>query len=153
MKIHIGADHAGFELKEKLIPFIEGLGFEVDDKGATKYDENDDYPDFIARVAQEVSTNPEMARGIVIGGSGQGEAIAANKFPNVRAALYYGGKKDIVILSRAHNDSNILSLGARFITEGEAKDAVALWLETEFSGDERHVRRIDRITEIENFNE
>ena len=147
MKIFIGSDHAGFELKEKIVPFLQELGHEVIDKGAFSYDPNDDYPDFIKPVAQEVSTDPE-ARGIVLGGSGQGEAICANRFNNVRAFEYYApsrGEVNIVEDSRSHNNSNVISLGARFLTEDEAKAAVKLWLETPFSGDERHVRRIDKI--------
>lgn len=147
MKIYIGTDHAGFELKQKLVPFIESLGHEAVDFGAHEYHEDDDYPDFIAPVAKEVSADP-MARGIILGGSGQGEAMVANKFPHVRAAVYYGGTLDIIRLSREHNDANILSLGARFLSEEEAKVAVELWLATPFSGDERHIRRIEKIEKI-----
>lgn len=160
MKIYIGSDHAGFKLKEKLFAMLVEEGYEVVDKGAFKYDETDDYPDFVEAVAKEVSyanasqTNADGTRnnaekeevmGIILGGSGQGEAIDANRFPHVRAAEYYGGPLEIVKLSREHNNANILSLGARFITEEEAKEAVKLWLTTPFSGDERHVRRINKI--------
>ncbi len=145
MKVFIGADHAGFELKEKLLAMLVEEGYEVTDKGAFKYNENDDYPDFIEAVAREVSENPDGARGIILGGSGQGEAIDANKFPHVRAAEYYGGPLEIVKLSREHNDANILSLGARFVGEDEARVAVKLWLSTPFSGEERHVRRIAKL--------
>lgn len=144
MKIYIGTDHAGFELKQKLVPFFQSLGHEVVDFGAHEFHEGDDYPDFIAPVAKEVSADP-TARGIILGGSGQGEAMVANKFPHVRATVYYGGTLDIIRLSREHNDANILSLGARFLTEEEAKAAVELWLSTPFSGEERHVRRIEKI--------
>ena len=146
MRIYIGSDHAGFELKQKLIPFVQSLGHEVVDKGAFASDEHDDYPDFIVPVAEEVVKNP-FSRGIILGGSGQGEAIAANRVKGARAAVFYGGPLDIVELSREHNDANILSLGARFVSEGEAQTAVQLWLETEFSGDERHTRRIKKIDE------
>lgn len=145
MRIFIGSDHAGFELKGKLMAYLLGEGHDVQDKGAFKYEGEDDYPDFISAVAKEVSLRPEEVRGIILGGSGQGEAIDANRFPHVRAAEYYGGPIEIVKLSREHNDANILSLGARFMTEQEAKDAVKLWLATPFSGDERHVRRINKI--------
>jgi len=146
MKIFIGSDHAGFELKEKLIPYLKNLGYEVEDKGAFSLDPSDDYPDFVKPVAEEVSKDPE-AKGIVIGGSGEGEAIATDRFPNVRTAVWYGGNLEPLKLSREHNDANILSLGARMMSEGEALEAVKLWLETPFSGDERHVRRIEKIDE------
>ena len=144
MKIYIGSDHAGLELKSKLIEFLKSLGHEVEDKGAFSPEPNDDYPDFIKPVAQAVANEPE-SRGIVIGKSGQGEAMCANRFKNVRAAVYYGGSIEIVRLSREHNDANILSLGARFIEANEALETVKLWLETPFSGDERHVRRITKL--------
>lgn len=144
MKIYIGTDHAGFELKEALVPFLRELGHDVEDKGAHTYEALDDYPDYIRLVAEAVAGNPG-SRGIIIGGSGQGEAICANRVSGVRAAVYYGGPLDIVILSREHNDANILSLGARFVDEGEAKKAVRLWLETPFSDEEKHARRIKKI--------
>lgn len=144
MKIYLGADHAGFELKGKIIPFLKELGHEVEDMGAHTLEALDDYPDFIRPVAEVVAANPG-SRGVILGGSGQGEAICANRTSGARAAVYYGGAVDIVILSREHNNANILSLGARFIEEGEAKDVVKLWLETPFSGDERHMRRIQKI--------
>lgn len=144
MKIFIGADHAGFELKAKLIPFLIELGHEVVDKGAYELNKNDDYPDFVGPVGEEVSNNID-AKGIVIGGSGEGEAIATDRFPHVRTAVWYGGNKEPLILSREHNDANILSLGARMIGEDEALEAVKLWLETPFSGDERHIRRIAKL--------
>lgn len=156
MKILFATDHAGFELKEKLVPYIKELGYEVEDLGAYKYDENDDYPDIISKVARKVSDDSENMKGIILGGSGQGEAITANKFPNVRAIVFNGQceKKDGVkvpneiIISREHNDANILSLGARFLSESGAKEAVKVWLETKFLGDERHKRRIAKIDEI-----
>ncbi|MHB1330616.1 MAG: RpiB/LacA/LacB family sugar-phosphate isomerase [Minisyncoccota bacterium] len=156
MKIFVASDHAGFGLKEKLKPFLESLGHEVIDKGAYEYNEDDDFPDFIPGVAREVSMDPNNTRGIIIGGSGQGEAMLANRFKNVRATVFYGGGRSlveesdtIIKLSRYHNDANILSLGARFINIDQAKDATKEWLETLFPGDERHKRRIakfDRAT-------
>ena len=143
-KIVIGSDHAGFELKEKLKVYLKGLGYEVEDKGAFEYDADDDYPDFIMPVAEAVSENPEL-KGIILGGSGQGEAIAANRFPNVRAVVFYGEPTEIIKLSREHNDANILSLGARFLKDTEAIEAVKLWLDTPFSNDGRHVRRIKKL--------
>ena len=150
MKIFIGSDHAGFELKKNLIEYLEDLGHDVRDMGAKKMDQNDDYPDFIIPVAKEVSHSPEKLRGIVIGGSGQGEAMCANKVYGVRAAEYYGGNRDIVRLSREHNDANVLSLGARFVAFDEAREAVRLFLETPFSGAERHIRRIRKFYSIKN---
>ena len=133
MKIYIGTDHAGYVLKNKLVSSLKGQRHEVIDMGAFEYNEGDDYPDFVVPVARAVSKNPDNARGIFLGSTGQGEALAANKFPYVRAVVYYGEAKpvvdnesDIIIRSRQHNDSNILSLGARFITEEEAKVAVKM---------------------------
>jgi ribose 5-phosphate isomerase B len=156
MKILVGSDHAGFGHKEKLKEYLKELGFEVEDKGAFEYNEQDDYPDFIIPLAQEVSKRPNELKGIIIGGSGQGEAMTANKFRHVRAAVYYGNAQcivpdknySIVRLSREHNDANILSLGARFITEEEAKRVVGEWLKTPFTDDERHQRRIDKMDRI-----
>lgn len=146
MKIYIGSDHAGYELKEKLKIFIESLNLEVIDKGAFSLDVNDDYPDFIIPVAEEVARDHE-SKGIVLGGSGEGEQIAANKIDGIRALEYYGGNLNIVKLARQHNDANILSLGARFVDEIEAKEAVKMFFDTPFSGDERHIRRINKIEE------
>jgi ribose 5-phosphate isomerase B len=161
MKIFIASDHAGFELKKAIIEDITFSGSTVVDCGAYELDIDDDYPMIIQKAAQAVSeaegvridggvdyTDGEV-RGIVIGGSGQGEAIVANKFPHIRAVVYYGGVQEIISLSREHNDANILSLGARFISESEAIMAVRLWLGTQFSQEERHVRRIEQIEEIE----
>jgi len=152
-KIYIGTDHAGFELKQELLPFIMSLGYEVVDCGAYKNEEGDDYPDFIEPVAKAVALNPEHNLGIILGGSGQGEAIVANRFPNVRAIVFYGDpglfpKYDIVKLGRYHNDSNVLSLGARFLKVKDAKVAVKSWLETNFSNGERHKRRIKKIERV-----
>lgn len=152
-KIYIGTDHAGFAMKQELIPFIKDLGYEVVDCGAYEYDATDDYPDFISPVAKAVALNPESNCGIVLGGSGQGEAMVANRYPNVRAVVFYGNsgifsKNEIVKLSREHNDSNILSLGVRFLKIREAKNAVKIWLGTHFSNEERHIRRIKKIERI-----
>jgi ribose 5-phosphate isomerase B len=153
-QIYIGTDHAGFVMKTKLIPFIQKLGYEVIDCGAYRYDDLDDYPDFIHPVAKAVSLNPKNILGIILGGSGQGEAIVANKFPNVRAIVYYGRGgifKDALLtikLGRFHNDSNVLSLGARMLDFRDAKRAVKTWLSTDFSNGERHVRRIKKIEMI-----
>lgn len=147
MKIYIASDHAGFLLKSELMSFLHKQGYEVFDCGPESYNPTDDYPDFVSIVAKYVSEDPSIF-GIVIGSSGQGEAMVANRFPGVRCALFYGGSKHILSLSREHNDANVLSLGAKFLTVSEAKTAVELWLQTKFSGDERHIRRIKKIEQI-----
>ncbi|HAS85039.1 MAG TPA: ribose-5-phosphate isomerase [Candidatus Yonathbacteria bacterium] len=144
MRIYIGTDHAGFELKENLLPFLRAHGHDIEDFGAHKIEALDDYPDFIRLVAEAVAKDPE-SRGIILGGSGQGEAMCANRVKGARAAVYYGGPFDVAVLSREHNDANILSLGARFVDEDEAREVVRVWLETPFSGDERHSRRIQKL--------
>jgi len=148
MKIYFASDHAGFEMKEKLKEYLKGEGYEVEGLGDFVYNENDDYPDFISKAALAVAQDSD-SRGVILGGSGQGEAIVANKVKGIRAAVYYGGPEDIVKLSREHNDANVLSLGARFLSQEEAEKAVDLWLKTSFSGEERHKRRIEKITELE----
>jgi len=141
MKIYIGTDHAGFELKEKLNIYLGELGCEVEDKGAFEYNKDDDYPDFVKPVAEAVAAD-FGSLGIVLGGSGQGEAMCANHTPGIRAVVFYGGNMDIVRLGCEHNNANILSLGARFLDEDTTKEAIKIFLQTEFSGDERHVRRL-----------
>jgi ribose 5-phosphate isomerase B len=153
MKIYIGTDHAGFELKEKLKVYLEelGLGYEVQDFGAFNYVADDDYPDYIKQVAEAVAGD-KGSFGIILGGSGQGEAMCANRTVGVRASVFYGQKEtaspesfEIVKITREHNDANILSIGARFVTDDEAKFACELFLSTKFSGDERHIRRINKL--------
>jgi ribose 5-phosphate isomerase B len=157
MRIFVGADHAGFGHKEKLISYLQELGHEVIDKGAYEYNEDDDFPDYIIPVAREVALRPYEVRGIVFGGSGQGEAMAANKFRGVRATVYYGPRESVVEdasgvsiinVSRGDNDSNLLSLGCRFITVEEMKEAVKEWLEAPFKNTERYIRRIQKMDRI-----
>ncbi len=154
MKIYIGTDHAGLAQKEKIASFLRESGYEVIDQGAHEYDENDDYPDFVIPVAREVSKRPQDVRGIILGGSGQGEAIVANRFKGVRAAVFYGHATSLTSnvsnleLSRQHNDANILAIGSRFVTDDHALEAVQQWLDTPFSGGERHTRRINKIDRI-----
>src|SRR3989338_10925970 len=152
MTIFFASDHAGFELKNKLIEYVKSLGHETIDKGPFSFDPDDDYPDFIQLAAKEVSKNPDSVRGIILGGGGQGEAMAANRFPHVRAAVFYGpippkgiidisGKEssdpfESARLARSHNDANVLSIGARFISLEDAQKAVRVFLETPFSGEE-----------------
>lgn len=146
MIVHFATDHAGFALKNTLVTFVrDELGYEVVDHGAEEYVEQDDYPVYIGHAARAISEDFQNNVAIILGGSGQGEAMAANRFPGVRAAVYYGGDIEIVRLSREHNDANILSLGARFLSEESAKAAVRLWLTTSFSNEERHIRRIKMI--------
>lgn len=158
MKVYFAADHAGFELKNTLLEYVRGLGHEVEDCGAYTFDKNDDYPPIIAGAARKLSADvasEKESRAIVIGASGQGEAMVANRFSGVRCALYYGeaGKQtdaggktlDMISSMRGHNNANALSFGARFLTEDEAREAVSRFLATPFSGDERHVRRIKQI--------
>lgn len=153
--IYIASDHAGFALKDELKGFLITLGYNVIDKGPFTLDENDDYPDCISPVALEVSKDLN-AKGIVIGGTGQGEAIVCNRYKGVRAVVFYGEHEckdgrvipNIIKLSREHNDSNIISLGARILNSSEAKIAVNLWLGTKFSGDERHIRRIKKLDSL-----
>ena len=143
-KIFLGTDHAGFELKENIKKRLKNLGFDVEDCGAFSCNPDDDYPKFILTAARNVADN-KGSRGIIFGGSGQGEAIAANKVKGIRAAVFYCDNLDIIKLSRAHNDANILSIGARFVSGQKAAEAVSLWLKTSFNGDERHKRRINQI--------
>lgn len=157
MRIYLASDHAGFELKSSLIPYLQGLGYETVDVGPYEYDPEDDYPDYVAKAAMHVSENPQNAMGIVIGGSGQGEAMVANKYKRVRAIVFNGQYQptdgrmvpDEIKISRLHNDANVLSIGARFLNDREAKEAVERWLQTSFSGEERHKRRLEKIEAIE----
>lgn len=143
MKIYLGTDHAGFDMKESLKTWLVSLGHDVEDMGAHTLELGDDYPDFVTPVAKAIASDNE-ARGIILGGSGQGEAMCANRIKGVRAMVYYGGTDDFVALSREDNDCNILSLGARFLSLEEAQKAVETFLATSFSNDERHVRRISK---------
>ena len=152
MKVIFASDHAGYSLKESLRAFVESLGHDVVDVGAHEYDPEDDYPAYCAEAARAVAQEPETTRAILLGGSGQGEAMVANRFRGVRAVVYNGESRgalynelDEIALSREHNDANVLSLGARFMVIEEAKEAVQRWLETPFSGEERHRRRIANI--------
>lgn len=164
MKIYLGSDHAGFDLKEAIKHYLSEGGHEVVDCGNTQLDRSDNYVEFVTAAARQAAQDP-AAKAIIFGGSGQGEAIAANRLHNVRAAVYYapgnareldvsgapsaGDGFDIVRLSRLHNDSNVLSLGARFITFEQAKAVIGVWLETEFSGDQRHIDRNRQLDALE----
>ena len=145
MKIHLATDHAGLELKEKVKLYLSDLNYEVIDHGSYEYDAIDDYPDFIFPCANAVSNDPE-SKGIILGGSGQGEAMAANRVKVVRAAVFYNGPDEIIKLSRQHNNANILSLGARFMSEEEMYKIIEVWLSTDFEFG-RHQRRIEKLDE------
>tara|TARA_Y100001968_G_scaffold160394_1_gene146611 strand:+ start:172 stop:609 length:438 start_codon:yes stop_codon:yes gene_type:complete len=143
MKIALATDHAGFDLKEQIKKKLLKQNFEVKDFGAFDYDAVDDYPDFIMPAAKFVAKNSDYL-GVILGGSGQGEAMAANRITGVRAAVFYNGPLDIVKLSRQHNNANILSIGARFLSLDEAMNVIDIWLKTDFEGD-RHQRRINKL--------
>lgn len=158
-KIYLASDHAGFELKEKLKNFLKekSLNFTINDCGSYKYDLNDDYPDFISKAAEKISNNwnntckEEKDLAIIFGGSGQGEAIVANKFSNVRAIVYYAHNSDILKLSKKHNNANTLSIGARFFKENDEKRLfkdIFNWIKLDFSKEQRHIRRILKINKI-----
>jgi ribose 5-phosphate isomerase B len=144
MKIYLGSDHAGFELKEIIKVYLASKKYDVEDLGAIKYNAEDDYPDFVRPVALAVAKSDGRDRGLVFGGSGQGEAMMANRIKGIRATVFYGGPMKIIDLSREHNNANVLAFGARFVTEGEAIMAVEFWLRTGFAGG-RHIRRVDKI--------
>lgn len=157
MKIYLATDHAGFELKEEIKKYLEELPvhvgkekYEVYDCGALTLEDGDDYPAYMARAAEKVQADAmhDPAVAVIFGGSGIGEAVVANRFAHVRAVPYAGGPLDIIKVSREHNDTNVLSIGARFVSVNEAKQAVDLFLGTHFSHDERHVDRIIQIEEL-----
>ncbi len=141
MKIHIATDHAGFEMKEFLKTELASMGHSVTDHGAYKLDELDDYPEFVTPCALAVSQD-DMSMGIVLGGSGQGEAMCANRVHGIYAGVYYGGSTEVVELFRQHNNANIISLAARYLTNEEAIAAIKVFLETNFTHEERHMRRL-----------
>jgi len=144
MKIVLATDHAGYQHKEELKKHLVEQGYEVEDFG-TDSEESCDYPDFIYPAAEAVAKDPENTRGFIFGGSGQGEAMTANRVKGVRATTYYHHDLDIVELSRTHNDANILSIAARFVNVEEMKEAADKWLSLNDPVDERHVRRIEKM--------
>ena len=165
MKIYTASDHTGIELKKYVQTRLVEEGHEVLDCGAKEFNPSDDYPDLIKEAARNVSGN-EGSIGIILGGSGQGEEMVANKFKNVRCALFYGpaipvapvdiaGRTssdpfEIIRLTRQHNHANMLSLATRFLTKEDALNAVEIFIKTPYSFEERHIRRIEKIREIEN---
>lgn len=163
MRIAVTTDHAGFEALESLKVYIESLGHECVSFGPDHFDPYDDYPNFMFPAAKAVASGDCQA-GIILGGSGQGEAMAANRIKGVRCAVFYGpvtprhpidthgnvsdDPYEVVKLSRLHNDANVLSLGSRFLNMDEMKLAVSVWLDLSFPGEERHVRRIQELDAI-----
>ncbi|CCH71639.1 ribose-5-phosphate isomerase [Nostocoides australiense] len=143
MRIHLGGDHAAYELLGELVTFLEEEGHEVVNHGPHTYDAADDYPVFVLRAAQAVATDPGSL-GIVLGGSGNGEQMAANRVRGIRAALAYN--EELASLAREHNDAQVLSIGARMNTVEQAKAMAKTFVETPFSHDPRHQRRIDMLT-------
>lgn len=142
MRIHLGTDHAGFDLKNELAEHLRSLGHEVVDHGAHTYDAQDDYPAFCIEAGLGVVADPGSL-GVVIGGSGNGEQIAANKVNGVRAALVWN--HDTAVLARQHNNANVISVGARQHSTEEIFSLIEAFIAEPFSGDERHQRRIDQI--------
>jgi ribose 5-phosphate isomerase B len=149
LKIVLASDHAGFERKNELLAYLKEEAFDVEDVGALTLDKDDDYPKYMVLAAMRIVADPENTKAIIFGMSGEGEAMVANRFPGVRAAVWYGGSLDIIKLSREHNDANILSIGAHFVSKDEMIKVVKLWLSTSFSNEERHKRRIEEIDSIE----
>jgi ribose 5-phosphate isomerase B len=142
--IHLATDHRGYELKEKIKQWLDEWKLEYVDCGALAYDPEDDYTDFVAIAATKIAQDPIQNRGIILGATGQGEAMVANRRRGVRAAVYYGGPKEIITMSREHNAANVLSIGASFVGE-DIKEMLKLWLDAKFSEEERHIRRISKM--------
>ncbi len=148
--IHLATDHAGLAHKEAVKSWLSEESYEVVDHGSHEFDPLDDFTDAILPAAKAVSADPKNCKAIIFGGSGQGEAMIANRFPQVRAAVFYGGDQQIITMSRQHNNANILSLGARFVDIDIAKRVVWDWLHTTFDGQEKYERRnreIDSLTQ------
>ena len=150
MRVHVGSDHAGFELKQAVLRRVTELGHEAVDHGPPAYDAQDDYPPYVLRAAQ-ATVQEHDGLGVVIGGSGNGEAIAANKVAGVRCALAWS--QETATLGRQHNDANVISVGARMHDEATALHLVEAFLATPFSGDERHARRIAMLADYERTGE
>src|SRR3989344_3030462 len=150
MIVYFGADHGGFELKERLKTFVKDLGYELVDMGNAVLDQSDDYPDFAAAVAAKVAAEGDMAKGILVCRSGAGVDITANKFDGVRSVL---GVNPVQVYDARHEDDvNVLSLEAGFVTEADAEKMVRIFMQTPFGGEERYKRRLDKIRDIEKTN-
>ncbi|AXH95918.1 ribose-5-phosphate isomerase [Ornithinimicrobium avium] len=148
MRVHIGGDHAAYELQRDLVAWLAQEGHEVVDHGPADYDAQDDYPVYVLRAAEGVAADEDpTSLGIVLGGSGNGEQMAANKVAGIRAGLAW--TPELARLTREHNDARVLSLGARFLSLEEGREIAAAFLGTPFSGEERHQRRIDMVSDYE----
>ncbi len=156
--IYLGSDHRGYEMKEKIKQWLTEIGRVYEDCGPDHFDKDDDYPDYMSKVGEAVSKNPEENIGLFFAATGQGEAMVANKYKGVRAAVYYGGPEDIIKLARVHNNANVLSIGfALGNTMSERKEMdpqevighIKTFLDTRFLNEERHVRRIEKIKKLE----
>ncbi|YAL84248.1 ribose-5-phosphate isomerase [Dermacoccaceae bacterium W4C1] len=146
MRVHIGGDHAAYELQRHLVQWLPTLGHEVIDHGPVEYDAQDDYPVYVLRAATAVAQDPDSL-GIVLGGSGNGEQMAANKVPGIRAALAW--TPELAGLARQHNNAQVLSVSGRFTEQSVAEQMVQTFLDTPFSGEARHQRRLDLVAEYE----
>jgi len=146
-KVFLATDHAGFEMKEGVKEYLLSNDYSVEDLGAHSFNPTDDYPFYIHKLGNKVSNHSDVF-GIIFGGSGQGEAIVANRYSGVRAIVYASNNHKTIILGREHNNANVLSIGARFITQEEAEEAVDLFLSTTFKAEDRHLRRINSIDDI-----
>ena len=145
-KIFLSGDHAGFEAKNEIRDWLRKKGFEIRDFGPYVYNKDDDYPDFVVPMVRAMKKNKD-ARGIIIAGSGEGEAIAANRFKGIRAVVYHGKNLGIVKTTREHNDANVLCLGSRFVKQDEMKKAIDVFLKTKFKAG-RHKRRLEKIDKL-----
>jgi ribose 5-phosphate isomerase B len=150
MRVYLGSDHAGFELKNHLVEWLAAAGHQPVDCGPHWYDADDDYPPFCLRAAERTAADPGSL-GVVVGGSGNGEQIAANKVKGVRAVLAWS--EETAALGREHNDANVISVGGRMHTTEEATKFVEVFLGTSYSGAKRHTRRIDMLTAYEETGE
>lgn len=146
--IHIASDHAGFSHKEEIKEWLNNSIYNIVDHGAETYHPLDDFPDFISKAILAVNESPDSSCAVIFGGSGQGEAMLANRYSKVRATVFYGGDKEIIRLSRLHNDANVLSFGARFVSVEEIKDCIIMWLSTEASGEEKYKRRNKKMEDV-----
>lgn len=145
--IHLATDHAGLERKNEVATWLKEAGYMFVDHGAHQYDALDDFPDFIKLAAEAVSKDP-TSRAIIFGGSGQGEAMVANRYPHVRATVFYGGNEEIISLSRQHNDANVLSIGARFVTMETLARILPVWLTESVLSDAKYARRNQKIEHL-----